>query len=694
MTAIQGCLKGLDLLDRYSTNRNDLISDFYAPCLNSAHGYDRAVGYFRSSILLLASRAVADFALRGGLLRLVCSPELREEDITGLERGYELHAMIGDTLLRFLETALQDPAGRPLVEFLATLVAVGCLDVRIAFRVGMQGIFHDKVGVFRDEDGHSISFTGSSNETFAAWDTRGNHESFDVFRSWTSESSRVAQHIEYFESLWTGHEPGVETIPFPDVARERLVALSNADGIEAAFERVIHGHRQTKKTLMPHQIAALDDWRLQGKRGILDHATGSGKTFTALEAARDWLKSGKPVLVLVPSELLLKQWYREVRSELDDIEPKVLLVGAGNAKWREERILEGFSEPEGEKRVTIATLQTANAEDFLGRLRSGQHLLLIADEVHHAGASKFSRVLTIDSGARLGLSATWRRYGDPIGTSRIIDYFENILEPPFTIKDAVAAGRLCPYVYRIHPVALTEDERDKWRALTDEIKREIARSRRDDLDNPILSDYAKILLIRRADIAKGAINKGELALEVMQQRFREGQRWLVYCDDQIQLRTVMTMLKSAKMPCQEYHSAMLGDQPAALDYFQTVGGILVAIQCLDEGIDIPAVDAALILASSRNPREFIQRRGRILRVAPGKHFAEINDALVLPVEDSPEPEEIALLRGELSRAAQFAEGAVNDTVKFQIRRIAREMGVSLGGVATQSGVESEEEKEE
>src|ERR1700730_9866118 len=150
-------LSELHLLNRYATNRDDLLGDFYEPCLDRSLSYDRAVGYFHSSFFLLAVRPVARFASRGGKIRLICSPELSQQDISALDRGYELRLAIGDALCRAIDKTFEDPGGRPVIEFLATLVASYCMDLRIAFRPGAFGIFHDKIGLFRDADDNRVS---------------------------------------------------------------------------------------------------------------------------------------------------------------------------------------------------------------------------------------------------------------------------------------------------------------------------------------------------------------------------------------------------------------------------------------------------------------------------------------------------------------------------------------------------------
>jgi superfamily II DNA or RNA helicase len=632
---------------------------------------------------------VAAFALKGGTLRLICSPDLTEDDHQAIRTGYELRAKLDEALRRSIAAILQHPQNRPALEFLATLVAFECLEIRIAFRPGALGIFHDKIGIFRDLCDHTISFTGSSNETMQAWDPLGNHESFDVFRSWTNEGERVKEHAEYFGRLWSGNETGVQTASFPDAVRNYLISVSNPGGIEAAARTLTGLRSKPKREPQIHQVRAVESWKAQGMRGILQHATGSGKTLTALVAAREWLAGGRPVMILVPSEILIRQWRTEIREVLGDIEVKTLVVGAGHETWQKEHVVEGFTAPFGPPRITLATIQTASSEHFFKRVQAGEHLFLIIDEVHRVGSPKFSRVLDIVAGARLGLSATPYRFGDADGTSKILTYFGTIIAPEFTVADAIAAGRLCPYSYHVHLLALSESEMDEWRRFTHEINLKIARLPDTEREGKLPDDIL-LLLVKRADILKKASGKPSLAVDVLKENYEAGDRWLVYCDDQEQLRQVIFELRSARFMADEYHSAMPGDEEATLEYFSEMGGILVAIRCLDEGVDIPNADHALILASSRNPREFIQRRGRILRTSPGKTFAEIHDALVVPPTGDRDADSLPILRAEIARALHFALGARNDAVKFQLRQLARDMGIASDGSMAGIGFDAEE----
>jgi superfamily II DNA or RNA helicase len=202
-----------------------------------------------------------------------------------------------------------------------------------------------------------------------------------------------------------------------------------------------------------------------------------------------------------------------------------------------------------------------------------------------------------------------------------------------------------------------------------------------------------MLLIRRARIAKKASKKIDLARQVISRNYQDGEHWLVYCEDSDQLDRVREALKADGFSPIEYHSGMRGDRHATLDWFKMFGGLLISIRCLDEGVDIPAVSHALILASSQNPRQFIQRRGRVLRKSDGKHFAVIHDAIVLPVSLDLEPEQTSLLKSEMLRSIEFANNAVNKMAAAELRSIATELGFDPDTV-TDVGVEEEDEEGE
>jgi superfamily II DNA or RNA helicase len=668
-------LAAIELQTEYRTGEADLIRDFFRPCLSSANGYDRAVGFFRSSVFTLTGEEVLEFARKGGTIRLVCSPSLTEEDFNALSSGYERRAdIVASAVGREVDSLLGSVDLRFGAETLATFIVLGVVEIRIAIRPQGCGIYHEKIGIFSDEFGNYVSFRGSSNESWAGWHERGNLESFDVFCSWRAgtEAVRVARHKQYFDRLWESRIPQVEVLPFPDAARRKLCTIARPRLEDLARPSAVRDQYHPRE----HQLHALRQWEAQGRRGILEHATGSGKTLTGLLAVENHLSSGGVALIVVPTRILFDQWAAEIGRHLPDA--VVLKAGAGNQKWRHAGRLEGFSRPDSglRRRIILATLRTASQAEFRGRLRGGPHVFLLADEVHQTGSPQNSMLFRVDSGPRLGLSATPTRFGDPEGTKRILDYFGPVIQPPFTLGDAIRAGLLVPYEYFPHPVLLSDSENEAWANLTLDIKREIAR-RSQESDRLTLSERARILLIQRARIAKKACNKIPLAERVLKETFREGQRWLVYCEDTEQLDQVMQRLRAAGLEAGEYHSQMLGDPQGTLRWFRQFGGILVSIRCLDEGVDIPDVSHALILASSQNPRQFIQRRGRVLRIAPGKAMAVVHDVIVVPANLDDEPEQIALAKAELTRALQFADSALNRDGAAELRDVAARMCLDL-----------------
>lgn len=670
-------LASLVLATEYRTGNSDPISQFYVPCLAVSSDYRRAVGYFRSTIYSVIGPAIVAFAKRGGTIYLVCSPELTHEDQEGIAAGYKAREkIVSERIEAEVDLLLSESKAEWRVKVLATLIASAQMEVKIALRPPSHGLYHEKIGVFTDGNGNVVSFIGSANESWSGWHAQGNFESVEVFCSWRDDGDRMrsSRHLRNFERLWSGTTSDVLTLPFPEAAKRKLcqrAANSIEEAEREAADKWLAEVFSTRRQLMPHQQAAIDAWVTQGRRGILEHATGSGKTFTALEAARAHIEAGLPVVVLLPSDLLLKQWAREVKEEYP--EAAVILAGGGNDRWKDPGKLRRISSPSPiAGRFILATMQTAATEVFRQALWQGNHLMLVADEVHQIGSPFNSLSLHIDAGARLGLSATPRRYGDPDGTEKILRYFGPIVQPPFSLADAVAAGRLVEYIYHPHAIRFNADEAEQWKVLTKSIRFEMQKlgGRKDSG----LTEKAKMLLIRRSRIAKKAAAKAPLAARILKESFEEGQGWLVYCEDAEHVAQTMAEIRAIGQNPIEYHSNMEGDRAATLDWFRRYGGILVSIKCLDEGVDIPSVSHAIILASSQNPRQFIQRRGRVLRKSSDKQLAVIHDAIVVPIDLAEEPQQGSLLKSEFLRAIEFSKSSLNKSADADLRDIAREVG--------------------
>ena len=686
-------LNEYNYLTSYNKAENDIAEEFYLPCMRTANSYDRISGYFGSTIYIIAWDALKQFLDNGGKMRIVCSPYVSEADAMALSEGYS--ARSNAILTRSIEQEVSamfdsDILSAP-ARLLAYLVAKDIVDIKIAVPSGNETptakrMFHDKVGIFSDSSGNAVGFRGSMNETFKGLSSDGNIESIDVFPNWLDkrDRERLEDAKSFFEKLWNQNLSGVTVYPFPQATKELL--KKKATGVE--WEQLLEeikvtesiadkwrpNHKKDGKKPRKHQTNALEAWLKNDRRGIFEHATGSGKTFTAICAINDALNRDETVLVLVPSRDLLKQWSKELRDTLTDKTVYYLLCGDSNSDWKKGDTLRNWTSKATEtRRIILATMDTACSDDFLQKISQGDHLFVVADEMHRLGSKTRRKTLQIQSGARLGLSATPYRYGDQEGTAALFDYFGGLIPPPFTLNDAINSGVLTRYFYHPEKITLSSAEQENWDTITKDIQKIVARmnASSDGAFNINANPKLKQLLIDRARIVKNAEKKVSLAIKILKEKFRSGDKWIVYCDNINQLQDVLKRALDADFDAYEYYAEMRGDRDTTLEYFAANGGVLVSIKCLDEGVDIPATTHALILASSQNPREFIQRRGRILRRSPGKHFAHLYDVIAVPnIEGDENDKALSIVTAELSRAIEFGESAENPACVTDLKNIA------------------------
>ena len=697
----------------YSKEIDDIANDFYIPSMMNSIAYDRVSGYFGSTIYIIAWKAIQTFIESKGRIRIICSPLLTDEDQIAMERGYEARfdQIVYDSIIKEIKSLFEKDMLTAPQKLLAYMIAEGIIDIKLATVANpaspsIKRMFHDKVGVFSDAFGNCVGFRGSMNETYQGLASDGNIESIDVFPNWLNDrdKQRADDAVTQFDLLWDNASPGVQIYTFPDEARTILKKkVDNAKWEDLILEvsqcdtkalKWSADKRANAKRPREHQVDALEKWVHNGKRGILEHATGSGKTYTAMCAIRSEIEQEKSVLVLVPSIELLTQWTDEIKENINLPDLRILLCGGGSNEWRIGDMLERWTQKHPHSNtIVISTMDTAVTTNFLDRLSMGDHLFLVADEVHRLGSENRKKAFHIKCGSRLGLSATPKRYGDPEGTQAIIDYFGGIIDPPYTLRDAINANVLTRYFYDPFPVRLNSEEQDEWNTLSTEIGKLIAISGNKSISTLLKQHNIKMKILARARILKNAEAKVEKAAQIVNDKYQKGQRWIVYCDNQDQLGQVLRRLIDKGYDAYEYHSEMLGDRKQTLLYFESYGGILVSIRCLDEGVDIPSATHALILASSQNPREFIQRRGRILRRSPGKYFAYLYDVLVLPQMMSCLEEQekvISIVESELARAIQFGEMAENPSCIARLKNIAVDYDIDIEAVI-EGGIEDGEE---
>ena len=686
-------LKEQTYLTSYNKAEHDIADMFYLPCMRHSNYYDRISGYFGSTIYIIAWDALREFIENGGKMRLICSPYVSDEDATALANGYSAknNELLAESLAKEVQALFDDPFLTAPAKLLAYMISKGIIDVKIAVPTGNESpnarrLFHDKVGIFTDAEGNKVGFRGSMNETYKGLSSDGNMESIDVFPNWldSRDAERVDDASSFFGKLWSESVPGIIVYQFPSASKEIL--RTKAEGVkwnelldeihveETKAKKWKPSNHVGSRTPRPHQVNALETWVKNNRRGIFEHATGSGKTFTAMCAIHDAFKRNEVVLVLVPSRDLLKQWDRELRETLLEDKIYYLLCGDSNNEWKKLGTLASWTSDGGSThRIILATMDTACSDDFVKNVSQGEHLFVVADEVHRLGSPHRRNALNINAGARLGLSATPRRYGDPEGTAALFEYFGGLVPPPYTLDDAIKSGVLTKYFYNPLTITLTQKEQDDWNDVTKQISQLMARMKTNGSTDASISSNTRLkqLLINRARIVKNASGKVPLAINLLLREYVGGQSWIIYCDNITQLKDVLIGAIDAGFDAFEYYADMEGDRDETLRYFSKNGGVLVSIKCLDEGVDIPSTTHALILASSQNPREFIQRRGRILRNSPGKLFAHLYDAITVPVVESEEtPKSMSIIIGELSRAIQFGLGAENPACVTDLKNIA------------------------
>jgi len=340
-------LQSLSLKPEYRSDKDDLIQDFYVPCLRQSHLYLRAVGFFTSRGLSVAAQGLTEFIDKGGHMRLAASPLLEPEDIEAIERGYAARQdVVKKALLRQIE-AIPDAATRDRLGYLAWLIAEERLEIRIAVPLSAQnvprlGIYHEKLGIFEDRSQKVVAFTGSPNETGGG--LVDNFETIDVFWSWDDPQQRVVRKRENFDRLWRDETAGLSVIEFPDAARRQLLKFKprNKPISEAISEELARvAGPSPHPELWEHQREAIDAWEANNRRGLMAMATGSGKTRAALAAA-ERCPDLKLLVIAVPRKALVEQNSRRIHSSLH---PSSCTMTQANARRRSSRSFEQCGTP-------------------------------------------------------------------------------------------------------------------------------------------------------------------------------------------------------------------------------------------------------------------------------------------------------------------------------------------------------------
>ena len=681
-----------DIQPLYILPKEPLTKKVIIPCFQSATHVDCMMGFFSSEILSSLAPGLATFINASeGNLRLVISPILSPEDQAAIEEGLiSPEDFTNEVLTEIIFT--EDFVAQHTLKCLSWMLRHGRIEIRIALM--KNALFHPKVWLFTEHN-DVIAAHGSSNMTHAG--IQKNIEQISISKSWedTNQQYTTERLCDQFKQLWVNKDASCTVISMPLAIKENLLKSYHSDipptetDIQEFNDKttnsIVESQRAynfTKSThplfsipsklkfeegSFEHQGRAVKAWCEAGYQGVLEMATGSGKTITAMICAHRLYEKQKPLLIVVaaPYVPLIQQW-------CDEISPFGLkainltkMYGAKGRATELSKLKRSLRFGSSDVEIVVVTHRTLCNNDFKSELETfGCKSLLIADEVHNLGSEGFINDPPNFFDYRMGLSATPIRQYDEEGTEQLFSFFGPIVFQ-FTLEEAI--GRcLVEYEYYVHPVELTADEMEEWYDLTGKIRKNAWRQENGNEDDEYL---LKLLRDRRA-ILENAENKIAVLESVLTQReyFDRLRYTLIYTSDKApqQLIDVNDLLNRQNILFRQLTHVETADIKKTSEIIRSFQEgtlqVLTAKRVLDEGVNIQQIEKAFILASTTVERQWIQRRGRLLRTCSetSKTHSEIHDFIALPPDlDNIDTDARGLIESELKRIQAFAYLAKN-----------------------------------
>lgn len=692
--------KTIDLNNSYESGVDNLVEDFYIPVLSNAIYYDRIAGFFSSSSLAVVARGMAGLILNGGKMRIIASPRLSTNDIMVIEQVINKQSDVFLSNMLLTEVSeIEDSFEKDHVSALGWMLSNNLLEIKIALvcsenhiysaeEIESKALFHQKVGILSDKENNVISFSGSINETASGW--LDNVEEFKVFKSWEEgQSNYLKSDIEKFEAYWNNSRKNIKVYDLPTAVKRMLMSYGEQFDIDKISIQKYNLKRKSKSddlkiSLFTYQKQAIEKWKQNEKHLLFEMATGSGKTRTAIGCIVELLKATKKIIVIVstPQGTLSLQWKKEIE-QLGVFFNISVVADSTNTKWKEkvsESLLKlniGYCS----NAIIYTTHKTGSTESFINIIKTYKKdtkILFIGDEVHGLGAHVSKKALLDCYDYRIGLSATPNRWFDEFGSALIRNYFGNS-SFEFTIANALSTINplnnktfLVNYFYYPVFVNLNDQELSNYIKLSNRISKLSKYSKGSEEYQSKLDN----LIFQRANINKSAENKYDAFNKILHE-MPIIKDTIVFVSDS-QLDRVLQILKNSNIIAHRF-TEQEGTKPESkynnrserqfiIDKFKEgVFQVLVAIKCLDEGIDIPSATTAIVMASSTNPREYIQRIGRVIRQFPDKDRAYIYDMIVSPnpkMKNNPALLEFEkkIFNKELQRVHDMAKDAINNAI--------------------------------
>ena len=676
----------------YSTGEKADPVSFFSDALSSSVQLDLGLGFFSSASINVLCLGFAKFISNGGKIRMYINQFLSDEDYTAFTSSPE---QFEDELIGNFHSMLEILSKRDEHFFncISFLIQSGRMDVRIVIPHS-GGIAHQKFGIFTDAEGNKVSFIGSLNMTAAAL-TSKNIESISCLSSWKGSEHIISEYESLFNGYFNAEKEGISVIEANRLTKEITKAFPSKDekSIIDEEKELLESWKKEKAVPLPqivlddtpsephfpyptgafqYQVEAYQNWIANGYTGIFAMATGTGKTITSLNCAlEEYKKNNKyKLLILVPSNDLVSQWVGEVGKFSFE---NIFLVNGKN-DWRQS-----LTELKNEAAwgiesnyVIISTYASFTDQVFQNLIKklNNEDMILIADEAHNVGSATVRKAFeTLPIKKRIALSATPNRKYDEEGTKAIELFFHD--SPPycysFSMERAIREGRLMHYLYFPRIAYLNESETNRYMYYTRKLLEFFDPKTSRFIDSPEVAD----LLIKRKRVIHKAQDKYRVFMEIVDELvsinktkycFVYTPEGIDYTDGEERIIEKMQGLVYEKYPHILTNTFTGGDQGRKDKLRAFAEGkidMLFAMKCLDEGVDVPRAEVGIFTSSTGNPRQFIQRRGRLLRKHPEKAFAYIYDTVIVPDynqinEHSVYEMERSLVRGELMRVAYFA----------------------------------------
>jgi len=627
-------LKDLPIKISYkSYGKENIVDNLLIPALKESNLYKRSVGFFSSSVFEITGEGIGELVNNGGTIQIVCSPELSKEDVKAIELGYKKkESIIKELMDQDLERTLSEIDNDNLL-YLIDLIGKNVLDVIVVDIDNNLGMYHDKIGLICDKEGNKVLFVGSPNESKNAYCC--NYEKIRVSRSWIEgENERIIDDEEEFDEIWNGRSEYVKKYNFTEALKKNIIH-------EAKKRNIINDiNKESGVKLRDYQVEAINAWKSNNNKGFFVMATGTGKTWTAIYAAKEMEKQDKLFLVIcAPYKHLVKQWSEDIKKVFSDA--KIVLVSSENHDWENELKDAVYYSKYTEKTniIAISTIMSFDTERFKRVLNlSKQKKMLIVDEAHRFKIRDEYIHDTFDY--LLGLSATPTSNPLKDDGSELMNYFGGkVFNLP--IEFAIEKGYLVHYNYYPIFVSATQEEEEKFDSYSFMMST--------CYKNDVCIDIKKLSQLKRSRLRVIAMaEEKENRISEILTSVKEDDHFIVYCgdgkvslagsDEQRHIEYVRSELYKLGYKVSQFTATEKMNERMKIVNMFNKGTIdaMVAIRCLDEGINIPSIKGALILASNDDYREFVQRRGRILRTYKDeyseeeKEKANIYDVVVLP----------------------------------------------------------------